>query len=461
MNVPWRLKQRPLAAALRRRPRISAPAMIVGAAAVFCATCGLVPAGAAAQPRLFVVVKGLSSGGPTNPWARYAYPNAVAWERDYRSFLIAGSERVRRVDPAGRITTVAGTGTAGFSGDGGPAVAAQLNQPTSVTAAPDGSFFIADRYNNRVRRVGRDGTISTFAGTGVDGFSSDGGPATLAGVSLPSGVDVTADGSVLIAASGNYRVRRVAPAGTITTVTRTRLLYGVTGARDGSVLIPEPVENRVRRVGRDGSFLPAVLKGSASDGRRSQCHFPTDVAEAPDGTFLVVCFYDNRVLRVLRDGRAVPFAGTGFPGRSGDGAAARSARLDRPTSLDVAPDGRVLITDTNNHRVVMVVPHVLSVSGPIRVERGRRGRALVSVVGPRAGLLRLAVRDRRGMVVPIRSAGRRAAVASTSRVRAGDQVVPLPRWVRRLPAGRYQLRATLHFGRGVSPEAVSVPLAVG
>ena len=124
-------------------------------------------------------------------------------------FLIADAvnHRVRRVSPAGTITTVAGT-MAGLSGDGGPATAAQLATPTEVAVTADGGFLIADRDNDRVRRVSPAGTITTVAGT-TAGLSGDCGPATAAQISDPTGVAVTADGGFLIADRQNHRVRFV------------------------------------------------------------------------------------------------------------------------------------------------------------------------------------------------------------------------------------------------------------
>ena len=161
---------------------------------------------------------GLGDGGPATD-AELFNPIAVAVTAD-GGFLIADSDNnlVRRVSPAGTITTVAGASPGGFSGDGGPATAAQLNLPQSVATTADGGFLIADSNNNRVRRVSPAGTITTVAGTGTVGFSGDGGPAIAAQLFAPGGVVATADGGFLIADSLNNRVRRVSVAGTITTV---------------------------------------------------------------------------------------------------------------------------------------------------------------------------------------------------------------------------------------------------
>src|SRR5262249_3883706 len=118
---------------------------------------------------------------------------------------------VRRISPSGTITAFAGTGVEGFSGDGGPATAAQLRDPKGMTTDTRGNVYIADSSNMRVRVVAPDGTITAFAGNGGFAFSGDGGPATAAGMGYPSGVALDRQGNVYITDSGNYRVRKVSP----------------------------------------------------------------------------------------------------------------------------------------------------------------------------------------------------------------------------------------------------------
>jgi hypothetical protein len=121
------------------------------------------------------------------------------------------NSRVRKVSTSGTITTVAGNGTPGFSGDGGPATNARLRPPTGVAVDAAGNLYIADIFNQRVRKVSTSGTITTVAGTGIYGFSGDGGPATNARLAYPSGVAVDAAGNLYIADQNNHRVRKVAP----------------------------------------------------------------------------------------------------------------------------------------------------------------------------------------------------------------------------------------------------------
>ena len=134
--------------------------------------------------------------------------------RDIESSVRTGGGRCRGA-------AVAGSGNEGFSGDGGPATSAELRRPEGVSAGPDGTLYIADTHNHRIRRVGVDGTITTVAGTGVEGFSGDGGPAAKAELRFPSAVAVAPDGTLYITDGGNYRVRRIGPDRTITTVAGT------------------------------------------------------------------------------------------------------------------------------------------------------------------------------------------------------------------------------------------------
>jgi hypothetical protein len=165
------------------------------------------------------------------------------------------SNRARFVDANGVIHTLAGTGAAGYSGDGGPATQAKLNFAHSVAPTPDGEFLVADTLNSRIRKIDASGIITTVAGTGVAGYSGDGGAATSARINNPRGVVALPDGGFLIPDSNNQRVRRVAPNGIITTVAGT----GVQGfAGDGG---------------------PAVS---------ARLSIPFGVAPTADGGFLVV-----------------------------------------------------------------------------------------------------------------------------------------------------------------------------
>ena len=132
-----------------------------------------------------------------------------------------GNNRIRKVDSAGTISTIAGTGERGFGGDGGPAGGAQLDWPYGVATDAAGNLYITDTQNDRIRKVDSAGTISTIAGTGERGFGGDGGPAVQAQLQSPNGVALDGAGNLYIADTRNNRIRKVDSAGTISTIAGT------------------------------------------------------------------------------------------------------------------------------------------------------------------------------------------------------------------------------------------------
>jgi hypothetical protein len=161
-------------------------------------------------------------GGPARQ-ALLDKPKGIVFDRNWNLIIAdSGNDRIRRVDVnTGIITTIAGTGVTGESGDGGPAVRARLTEPRTLALAPDGSIIFTEPPVNRVRRISPDGIISTVAGTGKAGFSGDGGPATRAELNFERGANVDGAGNVWIADSLNQRIRKVDTNGIITTVAGT------------------------------------------------------------------------------------------------------------------------------------------------------------------------------------------------------------------------------------------------
>ena len=277
----------------------------------------------AATNNIFTVAgttDGLSGDGGPATAAQLSHPERGGGDRRRRlSDRRPRNHRVRRVSPAGTITTVAGT-TAGLSGDGGPATAAQLTFPCGVAVTADGGFLIADTVNHRVRRVSPAGTITTVAGT-THGLSGDGGPATAAQLSRPVRGGGDRRRRLPDRRHGNDRVRRVSPAGTITTVAGTT--GGLSG--DGGPATAAQLNSPVRGGGDRRRRL--------SDRRRG----------------------NHRVRRVSPAGTITTVAGT-TRGLSGDGGPATAAQLSFPVGVAVTADGGFLIADTDNHRVRRVSP---------------------------------------------------------------------------------------------------------
>ena len=150
-------------------------------------------------------------GGPAYAALLHAPSGIVADSAGNVYIADSGNHAVRKIDTLGTISTVAGTGTPGFSGDGGSAAAAQLNAPTGVALDSAGNLFIADTSNQRIREVAQNGTITTIAGFGLAGFSGDGGPALLAGLNQPAGLAIDADGNIFVADQANQCIRQLTP----------------------------------------------------------------------------------------------------------------------------------------------------------------------------------------------------------------------------------------------------------
>ena len=198
--------------------------------------------------------------------ARLRTPLGVALDSDGTLYIAdTYNHRIRKVTIDGTISTIAGSGESGFAGDGGPGTAAELSYPTSVAVATDGTLYIADTRNHRVRKLAADGTISTVAGAGAAGFSGDGGPAALARLNSPRGVAVSSEGKLYIVDRENRRIRMVDTDGLITTVAGTgssgfngdrgnaaqatlRAPYGIAVDSQGNLYIADTFNHRVRKV---------------------------------------------------------------------------------------------------------------------------------------------------------------------------------------------------------------------
>lgn len=285
-------------------------------------------------------------------------------------FAESNSTVVRRVRPDGRTVTLAGQlGAPGSTGDGGPAVDAKLTTPYGLTELADGSILIAEFAASRVRRIAPDGTISIAAGTGAAGFSGDGGPASAAQLRFPTDVSATPDGGYLIADYLNHRIRKVSASGTISTVagtgvegaspdgtiaTSAQLAYplGVAALPSGGFLIAEygtgtPNVAMVRRVLPTGTIQRVAGGGAAlGDGglaTAAQLKSPHGLQPMADGGFLVTDQNDHRVRRVSGGGVITTIAGTGSAGSLGLSGPATLAQVNIPFDVSLMPDGDVLI----------------------------------------------------------------------------------------------------------------------
>ncbi|MEM7339450.1 MAG: hypothetical protein AAF467_12435 [Actinomycetota bacterium] len=269
------------------------------------------------------------------------YPGAVSIGPD-GSWVVPDRRRLRRIDTDGIVTTIAGTGYAGSVREVNPAATDQaLGTLVSVAAAADGSYYLASRYDHRVRRVAPDGTTSVIAGTGERGFSGDGGPATAARLNQPWGLELAADGTLYVADHANHRIRAITPGGTITTVAGT-------GAATTN--------------GDGGPAIDAALRS------------PTNVVAGSDGSLYVSSHH--RIRRVAPDGEMSTLAGTGAYGFSGDGGLAAEATFRAPRDLAIGPDGSLYVADVNNRRIRRITPN-----GMIETVVGRGSNSRVGSLG--------------------------------------------------------------------------------
>ena len=314
-------------------------------------------------------VAGFSGDGGPAASAQLNSPVAVAVDGSGNIFISDRfNNRIRVVNSAGIITTMAGS-TAGFSGDGGPAASAQLANPLGVAVDHSGSLFITDGGNNRIRVVNTAGIISSFAGNGTAGFSGDGGPA--ASAQLTSPVDVTVDGSgnVFIADRGNYRIRQVDPAGVITSVAGriddggpaafAQLYYPNTVAVDaaGNVFIADTDIHRIRKINTTGVITTVAGNGSggfSGDGgpaTSAQLYFPAAIAVDAAGNLFIADTRNGRVRKVTPSGVIATIAGTTGTGAGADGSPALQAQLREPSGIAVDGAGNIYISETGAHRV--------------------------------------------------------------------------------------------------------------
>ena len=258
--------------------------------------------------------------------ATLASPSAVAYDANGNLYLAdAGNHVVREILKSGQISTIAGTGIEGYGGDGAAATSAYLDTPTGVAVDGSGNVYIADSHNHRIRKVSG-GTITTVAGTGLPGYSGDGGLATAAELWLPSAVALDGAGNVYIADTNNQRIRKITVAGgtgpTIATL-----------AGDGEELF----------AGDGAAATSAVLDS------------PTGVALDASGNVYIADRHNQRVRMVASGGTISTLAGSGTAsfagGFAGDGASATAATLAKPSGVSVDAAGNVYIADTGNQRI--------------------------------------------------------------------------------------------------------------
>jgi uncharacterized protein (TIGR03437 family) len=240
--------------------------------------------------------------------------HAIAVDSSLNVYLAdTANGRIRKVTPDGNIFTIAGNGTYGYTGDGGPATSASFTQPSGVVVDSSGNLYVADYGNSTVRKIDSKGNISTFAGTGVWGFTGDGGPAAKAQLAAPYSLAIDGAGNVYVADLGNTDIRKITTDGNIKTVVSNVTANSLAVDSAGSIYYPDPITNTVQKV--------------------------------------------------LAGGTPVTIAGTGQQGYSGDGGPATNAQLNQPYGIAIDGSGNVYVADSGNQIIRQLTP----VASPISV----------------------------------------------------------------------------------------------
>jgi len=332
---------------------------------------------------------GFSGDGGTAVNAKFRTPAGLTIDAK-GDLYVADREnhRIRKVDTRGNISTFAGTGRAGFSGDGGLAVTADLNLPSGLAADGKGNLYISDRSNDRIRVVDKKGVIRTYAGSGVAGFLGDAGPALKAQLDKPFGITLDEKGNLYIADRNNNRVRKVSPEGIITTVAGDGGFFfmgdngpayrasvaaptGVAVDKNGNLFIADRNNNRIRVVDKLGMIRTAVgtgqqdYNGDSEVARETNLYLPFGLTVDSNNNLLVIDRSHYRIRRINpKSGKVETVAGNGLKLFAGDGGPATGATLSFPHGMVVDKDDNLIFSDKGHYRIRKISPEgVISTIG--------------------------------------------------------------------------------------------------
>ncbi len=359
--------------------------------------------------------QGLSGDNGPATAAQLNGPQSLAFGLDGTLYIAdTGNHRIRAMS-SGTITTFAGTGHLGFSGDNGPAVAATLASPNALAIGPDGALYIADSANHRIRRVAF-GQITTIAGSGTQGFSGDNGPATAAALDTPSGLAISAAGLIYIADTHNHRIRLINASGTITT-------FAGTG-----------------KSGYSGDNAQATL---------AQLDSPRGLALTAAGALLITDANNQRLRSIASNGIITTLAGGPTQGLTADATPALAATLNTPRSVALTTFGYPVFSDATSHTL-----RILAADGNLYLPAALAVRTSnVSVSAPAATFGQTAATVTvAGATTPLGTVQLmlNSTLAATGTLASGTVTVPLTTTA----AGNYTITAA-YTGDGINPAATS------
>jgi sugar lactone lactonase YvrE len=301
--------------------------------------------------------------------------DGIAVDTEGNLFIAHRSKnRIRKVDKDGVITTIAGNGRAGYSGDNGLALHASFNFPAGLCLDPTGNLYVADRNNHRVRRVDKSGIVTTVAGVGIPDMGGDDGPAVDAYLNYPSDLVCDGKGNLYISDRSNNRIRKVDSQGTITTIVGMGLPefggdfgpatgaflkypFGIDLDQKGNLYIADRGNNRIRKVDTQGIITTIAgdgthfFSGDYGPATRASLAYPTDVVVDGQGNLYIADRNNNRIRKVSSLGIMTTVMGTGESGYNGDNEIASESTLHLPFALALSLDGKLVIVDRNHFRV--------------------------------------------------------------------------------------------------------------
>jgi sugar lactone lactonase YvrE len=270
-------------------------------------------------------IQGYSGDGGLAINSELSQPQGVAFDAVGNLYIgDYGNIRIRKVNTAGIITTIAGNGMEGYSGDGGPSTAAELSVPSGVACDTDGNLYIADEAANVIRKINTAGIISTIAGNGTAAYSGDGGVATVAELSGPISITTDGTGNLYIADAGNNVIRKIDPSGIITTVAGN---------------------------GFDAGSGYGGYSGDGGQATAAELNFPTGVTIDAVGNIFISDYFNARIRKVNTLGIITTIVGNGSFGYGGDGGGATNAELNYPWGITFSTTGNLYLADAGNNRI--------------------------------------------------------------------------------------------------------------